>query len=367
MNRGVLSRLIARIGAARELFGWWRGEVRDLAQAALRQLPSRKTPELVLRVSATSMSVERHKGAQNEVIGTVPMGDDGSWPAELLGLAPELRGARAAIALPGEELHTCEFELPLAAERHLSAVLRLQLERNLPMPLDQLLMDRQIAARDRKRDLLRVRVVIAHRDRVEALRERVTGWGLTPVSAGVIAADGTPEFNLLKRRRDPIRWLPTPLDLRLLKAAAAAAAVLIVLVGVQWTRERFAVNERIAELRAQAQKIAAARAEVSARAEPLLALQSIVASTEAPELLSKLSTAGPASAWFSHVDLTTPVGAPATLKLTGSVTSQEEVIAALNATPGIRNLKSTSAFNGEILARERLELTAEFAPVADKP
>jgi hypothetical protein len=366
MNRGVLSRLVARVGAARELFDWWRGEMRDLAQALLRQLPSRKTPELLLRVTSGSISVERRKGAASEVIGIVPMAGDGSWPAEISGLAPGLRGARAAIALLPEELHNCEFELPLAAERHLSAVLRLQLERGLPLPLDQLLMDRQIVARDRKRDTLRVRVVVAHRDRVELLRERVTGWGLNPVSAGVIATDGTPEFNLLKRRRDPIRWLPTPLDLKLLKVAAAAAAVLAVLIGVQWTRERFAVNEQIADLRAQAQKIGDARAEVSARAKPLLALQSIVASTEAPELLSKLSTAVPVTAWFSHIDLATPAGAPATLKLTGSVTSPEEVIAALNATPGVRNLKSTSAFNGEILTRERVELTAEFVPVAAK-
>ncbi len=366
MNKGVLSRLFARASAVRELFEWWRGELRDLAQSLLRQLPSRKSPELLLRVSATSISVERRKGAEMEVVGTVPVGGDGTWPADLPGLSPELRGARAAIVLPAGELHTCEFELPLAAERHLSSVLRLQLERSLPLPLEQLLVDRQIVARDRKRDTMRVRAVVAHRERVEALRDHVAGWGLNPVSAGVIAADGTPEFNLLKRRRDPIRWSPTPLDLKLMKVAGAAAAALVVLVGAQWTRERFAVNEQIADLRAQAEKISAARAEVSARAKPLLALQSIVASTEAPELLSKLSTAVPASAWFSHIDLTTPVGAPGTLKLTGNVTSQEEVIAALKSTPGVRNLKSTSAFNGEILARERLEVTAEFLPVAAK-
>jgi hypothetical protein len=364
MNRGVLSRLRDPAETLRELFGWWRGELRDLGQALLRQLPSRKSPEVLLRVGAATVSVERREGAGSKVVGTVPMGADGAWPIELPGLPAELRGARTAIALPESELFCCEFDLPLAAERHLSAVVGLQLERSLPLPLDQVLMDRQIIARDRQRETLRVRAVVAHRDRVETLRERVLGWGLTPVSAGVIRADGTPEFNLLKRRRDPIRWSLTPLDLRLLKIAGIAASVLIVLISAQWTRERLTVKNQSADLHARAAKIAAERAGMIERAQPLLALQSIAASTAAPELLAKLSAAVPASAWFSHIDLATPVGAPGTLKLMGSVASQEEVVVALRATPGVRNLKTSSAFNGEILGREHVEFVGEFVPPA---
>ena len=367
MKRGVLSLLRGHAEALRELFEWWRGEMRDLGQALLRQLPSRKSPEVLLRVDATTISVEQREGAGSKVVGTVPVGADGAWPIELPGLPAALRGARTAIALPESELFSCEFELPLAAERHLSAVLGLQLERSLPLPLDQVLTDRQIITRDRQRETLRVRVVVAHRDRVEALRERVLGWGLVPVSAGVIAADGTPQFNLLKRRRDPIRWSPTPLDVRLLKIAGVAASVLVVLIGVQWTRERLTVNSASADLHAQADKIAAARAGVVESARPLLALQSIAASTPAPELLAKLSAAVPASAWFTHVDLTTPVNAPGTIKLTGNVTSQEEVVTALRATPGVRNLKTSSAFNGEILGREHVEFIGEFVPAVAGP
>lgn len=366
MNRGVLSLLRDQARAARELFDWWRGELREIGQVLLRQLPSRKSPQVLLRVGDQTISLEQRVGSQCTVVGTVPRNSDGTWPADLPGLPAELAGARAAIGLPDAELFSSEFAFPQAAERHLSAVLGLQLERSLPMPLDQVLIDRQIIARDRQRETLRVRAVIAHRDHVETLRERVLGWGLIPVSAGLIAADGIPEFNLLRRRRDPIRWSPTPLDRRLLKIAAMGAALFAVLVGIQWTRERITVRSEIADLHVQAGKVASERSAVIARAQPLLALQSIGASPAAPELLAKLSAAVPASAWFSHVDLVTPVDAPGSIKLIGSVVSQEEVVNALRATPGIQNLKTTAAFNGEILGRERVEFSGEFVHMTKK-
>jgi hypothetical protein len=362
MNRGVLSLLRDSAATAHDVFGWWRGELRELAQALLRKLPSRKSPEILLRVGAGAISVERREGAGSKVVGTASVGADGAWPAELPGLPAELRGARTAIVMPDSELFSCEFDLPLAAEAHLSAVLGLQLERSLPLPLDRVLIDRQILARDRQRETLRVRAVVAHRDRVESLRERVLGWGLTPVSAGVIGLDGTPVFNLLKRRRDPIRWSLTALDLRLFKIAGVAASLLVVLIGIQWTRERLIVNSQRAEVHAEAMKISAARAGVVERARPLLALQSIAGSPAAPDLLAKLSIAVPESAWFSRIDLMTPMGAPGTIKLTGSVASQEEVTAALRTLPGVRNLKTSSAFNGEILGRQQVEFEGEFVP-----
>ena len=366
MKRGASELLRAQLRAAAELYAWWRAELRDVAQLLLRQLPSRKSPVLLLRVGANGASLEQRAAQEWKVIGTLPKRDDGTWPTELPGLPPELQGARTALALPDSELYFDELELPLAAERHLASVLRLQLERRLPVSLDQLLVDHQIIVRDKRRETLRVRTVVAHRETVESLREGAVRWGLTPVSAGVVGADGVVQFNLLRRRRrGPIRWSPTALDRRLLRAAAAGIALLCTVVGVQWMRERATVSDQTAELHAQAQKLMTQRVALTTQVAPLRTLRAIAVTPAAPELLAKLSAAVPNTAWFTHIDLATPADAAGSIKLTGTVASEEEIVTTLRAVPGLRNLRTTSAFSGEILGKNRVEITAEYqAPVA---
>jgi hypothetical protein len=352
--------LRAAARSAVELFDWWRMELRDLAQWGLRQLPSRKSPEVLLRVVNQQLSIERREQADWKPFANLAHDADGS--AELPALPADLRDARTAIGLADSEFFFDEFELPLATERHLASVLRLQLERRLPIPLTELLSDHQVLSTDKKRGVLRVRVAVAHRDRVEKLRELATRLGLNPVSAGLLSVEGSLQFNLLRRRRDPLRWHPSPLDLRLMKLAAGAAAALLAVIGAQWMYERAQVRDAVEELRAQADQLRTTRAELNQQAEPVLALRRASQVSAAPELLATLSRAVLAPAWFSHVVLSTPVDGVATVQLTGEVTSQEQVLNALRAVPGIRNLKTSSAFSGEILGPERLELTAEYVP-----
>jgi hypothetical protein len=348
-------------GAARtavELFGWWRTELRDLTQWLLRQLPSRKTPEVLLRVADERLSLERREGSAWIPVLTLD-------PAQPLPDLPEpLRNARAAIALPASELFFDELQLPVAAERHLVSVLRLQLERRLPLPLPELLHDHELLPTDRKLGVLKVRVAVAHRERVEKLRELAVSLGLSPVSAGPLDPTGGMALNLLRRRRDPVRWNVSPLDLKLAKIAGAAAAALVAVVAAQWTYERAQVRSQVDELHAQAQKLRATRQALAAQAAPLVSLKAVGTLPAAPQLLATLSNSVPAPAWFSHVVLHTPAEGVATLELTGEVPSQQQVVEALRAVPGIRNLKTTSAFSGEILGSERVELTAEYVPVA---
>lgn len=362
MKWGLPQPLRRVANACVELVKWWRGEMRETGQALLRQLPNRRSPELLLRIGAASVTLERRAEGAWQVIGTIPACEDGSWAAELPGLSLEQREARTALVFENAEFYFDEIELPLATERHLASAVRLQLERRLPLPLDQLLTDHQVIARDKRGDTLRVRIAVAHRERVEEWRKRAASWRLSPVSASAANADGGIAFNLLKRRRDPLRWTPTPLDLRLMRIAAVGACACLALVGAQWIRERSVVNGRTAELHARAQELTTQRAELSTRAAPLLALRELVALPSSPELLAKLSTAVPTSAWFSHIDLATPVEGPGSVKLIGTVESQEEIISTLRNVAGIRNLRTSSAFSGEILGRDRVEFSAEYRP-----
>src|SRR4051794_19582633 len=116
MNRGATELLRAQLTAAGEIYGWWRAELKELTQFLLRQLPSRKSPELLLRVGGEGASLEQFEAPAWKVVGTLPK-PDGVWPAELPGLPPEFVGARTALALPEADLYFDEIELPLAAER----------------------------------------------------------------------------------------------------------------------------------------------------------------------------------------------------------------------------------------------------------
>jgi hypothetical protein len=346
---------------AADLFTWWRGELRDLRQWLLGMLPSRRSPELLVRVGSEAATLERLEGGEWKTIGTVPVGADGAWPAELPGLPAELRGARTALVFPAADFYFDEIELPLAAESHLQAVLRLQLERRLPMALDALLTGHVVVARDKRRERLRVRVAVAHRERIEKLRASAVGWGVAPVRAGIDGDDGTMQFDLLRRRRDPMRWTPSALDRRMLMVAGAAAAALLMLVGMQWWRERAVVDEQTAELRAHALKLEMQRVALTARASPLVALRAVAAVPAAPEVLAKLSGGVPSTAWFTRVDLALPLEGPGTIKLMGSATTQDEITTALRAIPGVSNVRATSAYSGELMGRERVEITADFA------
>jgi hypothetical protein len=360
MIRGASQSLRRAVVATIELFNWWRSEMRAMGHSLLSVLPSRRSPQLVLKVGDASASLEQCVDKTWSTIGTIPLRDDGSWASELPGLAAELRDARTKVELPPREFYFEEFELPTAVTRHLGAALRLQLERRLPVPLDPLLIDHAIVARDRLRETMRVRCAVAHRATVEAWRDRVAEWGLQAVSVGPGGDEAGAGLNLLKRRRDPIRWSPSPLDRKLLRIAAVGAALYLVLVGVQWVRERAVVRAETAELHAQAGKLATQRVALSTRAAPLAALRAIVAAPSAPDLLSTFSAAVPSTAWFNHVEMTAPADGAATLRLIGSSASKDEVVPVLRAVPGVSNVRASSTFNGNFLGRDRVDITAEF-------
>jgi hypothetical protein len=359
MTRGGAAKLRGAARNAVELFAWWRTELRDLTQWLMRQLPNRKTPEVLLRVEGDRVSVERRDGASWTTVLVVDAAKAATLPAEL-------QGARAAIALGSTVFFFDELQLPAAVERHLGPALRLQLERRLPVPLAGLLYDHETLPVDKKLGLLRVRVAVAHRERVEKLCELALALGLVPVSASALMPDGAQRFDLMRRRRDPIRWNVSPLDLRLAKIAGAGALVLLAVVGAQWGIERAQVREQVEELRAQADKLRATRNQLENEARPLRALQAVARMPAAPDLLATLSSAVPAPNWFSHVVLSTPLDGVATLQLTGQVPSKEQVVEALRAVPGMRDVETSSAYGGEILGSERIELSARYVlPTAE--
>jgi hypothetical protein len=133
---------------------------------------------------------------------------------------------------------------------------------------------------------------------------------------------------------------------------------------VQWIRERSAVTASTAELRARAAKLEAQRVLVTTRAAPLVAMRAIAAIPSAPQLLARLSEIVPTSAWFNHVELTQPIDGVGRFRLIGAISSTDEVISALRAMPGVRNVHTSSAFNGNFLGRDRVEITGEYQPAA---
>jgi hypothetical protein len=350
--------------AARDIAHWWWGELRGIGLDLIRHLPSRQSPQLFVRAGRETLSIESREGSAWRVVAKVPRASEGNGNNEPPVIPSGYSGSRTAIVLAESDLFFCDFDLPAAAERELDPVLRLQLERALPIPLEQILFDRQVVTRDRHR--LAVRIAVAHRQPVEELRDRIAGWGLKPVCAGPVNEEGTPAFNLLKRKRHSLRWRPSRHDRWLLRAATALVAALALAIGALWIRERALVDAGAAELHAQAARLTIERESVIREARPLLGLQAIARTADVPAMFSALSSSMPSGNWFSHIEIAAGIDEPGRLRLIGAVAAREEALAALRGVPGIRNLEVTSAYSGELGAGESVEISAEFEAARPK-
>jgi hypothetical protein len=125
MIQGAPRWLQRAAGVAIELFQWWRAEMLDLGRASLHLLPSRRSPQLLMKIGDRTVLLEQRVGKGWNPMRSISQRDDGEWPAELPELEPDLRNARTSIVLPAAEIYFEDFDLPVAATRHLGTVLRL--------------------------------------------------------------------------------------------------------------------------------------------------------------------------------------------------------------------------------------------------
>jgi hypothetical protein len=245
--------------------------------------------------------------------------------------------------------------------RRRSSVLALHLERESPLPREQVAFDYDVAERLRETRRIRIELLIAQRHRLDELRALVEAWGLRVARIGVAESDGTVtgDFTATSLRRG--RQSLTVLERRLAASATALAALALLGVVALWGYERLWIGRELATARAGAQAAAQMQAQLQRAQAPLVALREITAATDAAEALAALTPAVPGAAWLFEIDIAAPPGETPRAKMLGFAPNGRTLVETLQVSPSLAEVTLRASRRGEVFAdRELVELEARW-------
>ncbi len=244
----------------RDFLIWWAEQMRTLLPDRLTQLGSaRGANALVVTRSADDparLDIVSRNGGREVSIGAIRMDDTGTEPSPRA-LGGRKRPAATVLRTGAGELLERQIELPLAAERDLSRVLRYEMDRLTPFDADEVFWHAAVERRDRARGRLHVRLSLVAIATVGPMLVALKGAGIAPTELEALASDGgmrriglaPPDDGLAFRRH------------RVVMAAVALCCVLaLVAIGFPFLRQSLAfsaVEVHIAQLQP---KVAAAEA-----------------------------------------------------------------------------------------------------------
>jgi general secretion pathway protein L len=226
--------------------------------------------------------------------------------ADKIGVAlASSRDADVTLVLPRSVALTKRLWLPAAAESALPDVLRHELDRLTPFPIDEIVFDHHV--RSRATDKIEVDVVVARRDALAAALASIERLGLRATAVTAAGGDGRPlRVNLVPQRpriRLPFAKLPV-------RPAIAAAAGVLALAALYVPLLRYdALLARYEQTTARAREQAvAARSELDDQ-EALLARTDYLAERRrhyiAPiEMLLELTQQLPEHTWIARASFT---------------------------------------------------------------
>ncbi len=251
---GLLKNLFDLIGG---FFGWWSGELAALIPPPLRRLSKSGGEGLLLEMTEGTPQLYRRRGAK-------PLGKGHDLQATL----GRRKGKPAAVTLvlPQAEVVTRQAELPLAAEENLLEVVGFEMDRLTPFSREEVYYTSRITKRDAKNGRLGVAVMLAPRQKVDALMTDLRDQGLR-VDAVDLATEqpGRPlGVNLLPQAMSA----PSSRLGRVIAGALTATAAVLLFLAVQIPLERkadyaAALGERVTAERARVSELRRLEEEIA--------------------------------------------------------------------------------------------------------
>lgn len=304
----ALARTTPQPAEETSLFRWWLAELEELLPG---RGGGRRRAALELRLERPFVRVLGRRGRRWEALGSFLLPEEGTAPPGGAWCAPELRrvlarhkGATVLVMGAGDSL-TCTDLLPASAESDLGRIVAHKIDVLTPWPADQVYAAHRVVAR-RPGGMLEVLLAVAPRRAVDRALRQLGALGLKPAAVDVALEEGgaSAGVNLLEADAPPRRGGFARAVLLLLLVAALAGAGW---AGTQiWQRHRqlagqrelvVALEERLADLPALRERIAALQAEAGflaqdrrSRPSPLVTL----------EVLSRLL---PDTVWLTEIRL----------------------------------------------------------------
>lgn len=246
----------AVLAAGRHFFDWWWKELVGLLPERLRRLVLLRGRRLVLSVEGTELVAREGVGSALEQVARydlVSMGDEPGRGAE------RSHATEVVYCLPVSEVLVRRIDLPLAAQENLREVLAFEMDRQTPFSVGQVYYDFQVVGRDRRRNRLEAKLVVAPRQIVDQELVRLDRLGYRPdvVSVASDDEDCVGGVNLLPPERRSNRRGPGRLNLAL---GGVVVVLLVAVLGLPLVQKQQAIAALRPQLDAARKEAEAARA-----------------------------------------------------------------------------------------------------------
>jgi general secretion pathway protein L len=251
-------------GLVGRFFAWWGGQLRDLipwqrsASPAWRQATLFVRPDhWILKASSDAAAVALDTALS-----------DGALADQMLQLANGAPLSRLLVLLPRGDVIVRRMELPQMSAAHMRQAVELQVDRMSPFKADAVRTATRVVGRDK--GMTDVDVAIVPLSRVRPIEQRLRAIGLTPADIDVEGEGGAGQgFDLSEPPSAEDLRRSRTVNIGLAVAAVAVWALAIYAWGEAGRSEIARWEERIAALRAQAERSAALRQQVEGMIAPI--------------------------------------------------------------------------------------------------
>jgi hypothetical protein len=349
---------------------WWTQELREIWISMVRKIAPSRATRITIALAQNGGHVDTMSpdgksttvAFSNDVSGSLPSDRESFWPN------PGKQRTRATVLLPDSSVLIRELVLPKGVQNNLARVIDLQLERELPLPRDQLCVDWQVASRDAGASRINVLVAVARRSYLESIRSTLQGWQLELLGINSVHATTGVRFEFLKRRLTRSVAGFSSVDRRLSLIAVGLLAAFALIVGGQWWYERHSVNPIVAAEHATAKTILELRTNLNRQAEPLAALRIIMQGPTTAEIVTGLTSALPQDAWLQRLQLQNRIGKPIELKFTAITPDANALVDHLHSESQLAQTKLISSTStGTANPKERAEIVTQWNVPKSEP
>lgn len=350
----LLARLAMEVGS---FFAWWVQELRDTRAALMERFAPRRSQRYILELS-DEHGVLRRLGGPSQDGARIAFEQRHLPPLhEIHSGAPAK--ARLEIALPEKAVLRFEMHLPPLDESEVAGAVALQLERELPLPAEQLFIDWYVAekAPDRSRVIA---VALARRAQVDHWREEVRSWGWRVARVGCRGDDRPVRFNLLPRPVPRLSFAVGRRERLMATSALALGLAYAMTVAGQWIHERTALAERIEQAREQLAKVEELQGALHRESQPIAKLRELMQAAPTGDAIMAVSNAVPKDSWLYQLDILALAG-PVTIGLEGYTPSAVSLVQALKQSQRFEAVQLLEVANGEAGERgDRIKVKANL-------
>ncbi|MDP5293441.1 PilN domain-containing protein [Oceanimonas sp. CHS3-5] len=326
---------------------WWSGQLLNMLPATVRQRLFRPGQRLCIYAGQDQYQLQLQPDGHKQAVTDVPS-------AERQQLVQKANQTK--LCLPAGELLLTQLTLPAATAGNLDNVLRFEMDRHTPFTADQVYFGFAIAPREKNSPHIRVSLLLAPRERVDARLAELAGLGLYP--AVLCAADQpqAPSITL------PVAHQKAGQRSRRLKNlnGALVLVMLSLLIAVPLYHRQNRIDQLAAELeqpRQRAEQTAALKRELAALQDSRDFLgKKRVGRTPTLPLLNELTRQLPDHTWLSRLELEN-----GTVQIRGESANASELISLLENSALFTDVRFSSPItNNPATSKDRFMITARL-------